>query len=206
MLEVSERLILERREFGHDRWDEVWEGELHMVPPPHGNHGRLEGKLFAFFDANWEAVGLGRVYLETGVMRLGATSQDVAGKLVPSDYRTPDLSFLLPERYDRFQGGWIVGGPDVALEILSPGDESRDKLPFYFSTGVREVAFVDRDSYEVEVFVARSSGFERVLGVAGWVASVVLGAELRRDADPSGRPLLRLRRSAEPSRVVTIGV
>src|SRR5437016_3842709 len=104
MLEVSEELLVKRRALGHDRWDEIWQGELHMVPPPHGKHGRLEAKLFAFFDTHWESLGLGRVYLETGVKRPEAPLQEVAGHPLPSDYRTPDLSFLLPERYGRFQG------------------------------------------------------------------------------------------------------
>ena len=32
--EVSEGELQERHRPGIDRWDEMWEGELHMVPPP----------------------------------------------------------------------------------------------------------------------------------------------------------------------------
>jgi len=34
MLEAPEELLAERRRKGHDRFDEVWEGVLHMLPPP----------------------------------------------------------------------------------------------------------------------------------------------------------------------------
>jgi Uma2 family endonuclease len=201
MLEVSEELLASRRELGHDRWDEMWEGELHMVPPPHERHGRLEGELFMFFKLHWEALGRGRVYLETGVKRPGVPLQEVAGERVPSNYRTPDLSFLLPELYNRVQGGWIVGGPDAVLEIVSPGDESRDKLPFYLSVGVREAIFVDRDSCAVEVQRAGSRGFEIVAPESsGWVRSAVLGTELRPEP---GRGILHLRRTDDTARALT---
>src|ERR1700722_3665714 len=133
MLEVPRSLLAERRRLGHDRWDEVWEGELHMVPAPHGRHQRLNDKLGVFFELHREQCGLGKTYPETGVKRPFAPPQRELGDDVPSDYRVPDRSFLLPESLGKFQGGWIVGGPEVVLEILSPGDESRAKLPFYSS-------------------------------------------------------------------------
>jgi Uma2 family endonuclease len=197
MLEVSEELLASRRERGHDRWDEMWEGELHMVPPPHQRHGRLEADLVVFFKLHWEALGLGRVYLETGVKRPGAPLQEVAGQRISSDYRTPDLSFLLPDHYDRVQDGWIVGGPSAVLEVVSPGDESRDKLPFYLSVGVQEAIFVDRDTCAVEVQRAGSKGFEIVAPESsGWVGSAVLRTELR---PQPGRGILHVRRTDDIS-------
>ena len=41
LVEVPATLVEERRRTGADRWDELWEGELHMVPPPSGPHQRL---------------------------------------------------------------------------------------------------------------------------------------------------------------------
>ena len=45
MLDVPESLLDERRRLGLDVFDEVWEGVLHMVPPPSGEHQRLELEL-----------------------------------------------------------------------------------------------------------------------------------------------------------------
>jgi Uma2 family endonuclease len=198
MLDVSEELLASRRELGHDRWDEMWEGELHMVPPPHERHGRLEADFVTFFKIHWEALGLGRVYLETGVKGPGVALQEVAGQRIPSNYRTPDLSFLLPDRQDRVQDGWIVGGPSAVLEVVSPGDESRDKLPFHLSVGVQEVIFVDRDSCAVEVQRAGPKGFAIVAPESsGWIRSAVLRTELRPEP---GRGILHVRRTDDTSR------
>ena len=203
---VPQELLEERRRLGHDRRDEVWEGVLHMVPPPHGAHGRLNDDLGVFFKLHWELEGLGKTYPETGVKRPGTPPHPDLGEGIPSDYRTPDRSFLLPERYERFLGGWIVGGPDVALEIVSPGDESRHKLPFFHAVGVREVILVDRQSREVEVFSAGPTGFVPVApDGAGWTASEVLETEFRREVDEAGYARLHVRRVDDPRRELLIG-
>lgn len=151
MLEVPEYLLEERRRLGHDRWDEMWDGELHMLPPPHGDHGRLNDRLGTFFLLHWEMVGLGRSYPETGVKR------------------------------------------------LSPGDESRAKLPFYLSVGVREVVLIDRRTRAVEVLRATDAGWAQVKPSEGWVRSDVLRSEWRTDG-----PVLHVRRWDEPARELRI--
>jgi Uma2 family endonuclease len=196
MVDVPRSFLEARRKAGLDRWDEVWEGELHMVPPPHGGHGRLNDQLGIFFGLHWEELGLGRTYVETGVKRPGAPPFSELGEDVPSDYRTPDRSFLLPPRYDRVVGGWIVGGPDVALEVESPGDETRKKLPFYAAVGVRELIIIGRESRQVEVLRSDGATFEAVAPTTdGWVTSAILRTQFR--TEPQG---LRIRRSDELAR------
>jgi Uma2 family endonuclease len=202
VMDVSEEFLAERHRLGHDRWDEMWEGVLHMPPPPHGEHGRLNDDLGVFFKVHWEASVLGRTYPETGVRRPGARWIKVAGEKVPSDYKTPDRSFLLPARYGRFKNGWIVGGPDAVLEIVSPGDESYEKLPFYSSIGVREAIYIHRVSREVELRRRGKTDWARVAPDAqGWFRSRVLDTDFKRE--PDGR--LRLRRTSEPSRETLVG-
>lgn len=205
-LDTPRSLLEARRRLGQDRWDEVWEGVLHMVPPPNEAHQELNDWLGVFFKTQWQALGAGRTRPETGVKRPGAPPQPELGADVPSDYRTPDRSFLLPDRYDRLQGGWIVGGPDAVLEIVSPGDESRDKLGFYLDVGVEEVILVDRATRQVEVLRAAEAGFEPVPpDGAGWVTSAVLGTQLRREVDDeSGAVRLHLRRTDAPERELVI--
>lgn len=205
MLEVPPALLAQRRRLGLDRRDEVWEGVLHMVPPPRCEHGRLNDQLGAFFLLHWEALGLGRSYPETGVKRPGAGFVPELGADVPEDYRTPDRSFLLPGRYDRVQGGWIVGGPDVVLEVVSPNDESREKLPFYRALGVTEVILIDRLTRAVEVLKAAARGFEAVApDPDGWVRCETLRTELRTEPDPLAGPALHVRRADEPGRELLI--
>ena len=49
-------------------------------------------------------------------------------------------------------GAFWYGGPDFAIEIVSPEDRSRDKLEFYASVGVRELLLVDHDPWKLELY------------------------------------------------------
>ena len=46
--EVPEYMLWERRRTGADRWDEMWEGVLHMAPAPNKRKGnnKVKGKRF----------------------------------------------------------------------------------------------------------------------------------------------------------------
>ncbi len=55
----------------------------------------------------------------------------------------------------------ICGPADFLVEIISPGDKSRDKLAFYAELGVRELLVVDRYPWSLELY--RLGGNELVL-------------------------------------------
>jgi Uma2 family endonuclease len=38
------------------------------------------------------------------------------------------------------------------VEVVSPGDRSRQKLPFYASVGTRELLVVDREPWQLELY------------------------------------------------------
>src|SRR3954451_21332658 len=115
MLEIPESLLAERRSRGVDRWDEMWEGVLHLVPQPTSWHQGFGAGLILALGPRAKALGLG-VYYETALYR------------TDEDYRVPDLAFVLPSQ--RAKRG-IERGAELLVEILSPNDESYDKLPFY---------------------------------------------------------------------------
>jgi Uma2 family endonuclease len=56
----------------------------------------------------------------------------------------------------------LVWNPTAAIvvEIVSPGDESRQKLGFYFRVGVEEVLIVDPDARAVDWFGRGRDAFE----------------------------------------------
>ena len=119
-----EALLERRRRLGQDRFDEVWEGVLHMNPAPSGKHGDLESQLHVLIRPLAAAAGLRmRGQFNHGEDR---------------DYRVPD-SGLHHDRADR------VYYPTAALviEIVSPGDETWEKLDFYAAHGVQELLIVD---------------------------------------------------------------
>lgn len=201
-VEVPEELIRDRRRRDVDKFDEMWDGELHMSPLPSWEHQRFDRGLARFFMLHWEDLGEGVTCSHVGVKAPGTPDVDVAGELVPRDYKGPDQVFLLKGHEDRVQGGWIVGPPDALIEIRSPGDETYKKFPFYHSLGVPEVIVVHRDTKGVEVYMRGPVEYDRVpTDPDGSVASRILDTSFRTELDPgSKKPVLRLRRLRFPDR------
>jgi Uma2 family endonuclease len=120
-----EALLERRRQAGADRFDEVWEGVYHMVPGPSFEHARLEAQLLAVLRAPAGAAGL----IVTGQFNLGEGEDD---------FRVPDGGLHRPGA-----GGTWQPTAALVIEIVSPGDQSWQKLPFYAKHNVDEVLIVD---------------------------------------------------------------
>ncbi len=121
-----EQLLERRRRAGVDRRDEVWEGVLHMAPAPHSHHARLQWQLALLLDPPARAAGLE----PSSEFNLGD----------PEDYRIPDAGL-----HDLPPDGLYLSTAAVAIEILSPGDETFEKLPFYAAHQVQELLIIDPD-------------------------------------------------------------
>ncbi len=162
-LEAPEQLLAERRRLGLDGRDEMWEGELHMVPPPSFSHQSRGGRLLR---------ALGPVADEAGL-----EIAPEAGLYAADDaWRVPDLVVVRPEQV--VQRG-VEGGAVLAVEIRSPGDETDAKLPFYARFGVEELLIVDRDTATVQLLRLTDGSLVPVApDAAGWVLSA-LGVAFR---------------------------
>lgn len=127
-----------RRALDQDLYDEVWGGDYHVAPAPHGRHGQVDFELVRLLGPYAAAAGL----RGSGPCTIGK----------PDDYRVPDQAYFRDTPS-------AVYHPTAAVvvEIVSPGDESRAKFDFYFRAGVDEVFVVDPDGRTVEVF-ARGDG------------------------------------------------
>ncbi|HKB03189.1 MAG TPA: Uma2 family endonuclease [Gemmataceae bacterium] len=132
---------------GLSQRDEVWEGVTVVMPLPTLEHQdivaffvRVFGKLF---DLN-----------DPVTVQAGANVSDrVEGW--ETNYREPDFVFVRAGGRARACGTHWCGGPDFLAEVVSPQDQSRDKLPFYESIGTREVLIVDRDPWQLELYQLR---------------------------------------------------
>lgn len=120
----------ERARLGIDRWDELWEGVLHMVPPPAGRRQRFGTRLAAALLPGAADRGL-LISYETGVWR------------ADDDYRIPDLAVYAREIASE-RG--VEGPPLLVVEIRSPHDETDAKIVWYLALGVAEVVVIERDS------------------------------------------------------------
>jgi len=121
-----EALLERRRHAGVDRLDEVWQGVRHVVPGPSFEHARVSQHLAVLLDGPARDAGL-----------LAAVSEFNLGES-EHDFRVPDGGLHRPGA----AGVWLATAA-VVVEILSPGDESRQKLPFYAEHHVDEVLLVD---------------------------------------------------------------
>src|SRR5437879_389248 len=68
------------------------------------------------------------------------------------NYRVPDVAvFLNDTKAENLDTRWL-GGPDFGVEIISPDDRTREKIPFYDKVGTRELLIVDRDPWGIELY------------------------------------------------------
>jgi len=134
-----------------DHLDEVWEGVLHMSPPPHGLHGECLGWISMVLRLQATRHGFGRVSIEAGVRRPGS------GR---SDDRVPDVS-LLPPGYE-YVDGWVEDSALLVVEVRSPREEVLQKLDFYAERGVAEVLHIDYRERRAEVFRREGKSFMAV--------------------------------------------
>ncbi len=160
-----------RKRRGLDRWDEMWEGELHMAPAPNFDHQSLESDLESYLKKHWAERIRAKVLHQVNVASLGGW---------PDDFRIPDLVLITRKRMEINRGECLEGAPDVIVEILSPGDETREKFPFYAELSVPEVWVIDRDTKEPEVHLLRGGKYRKQRPVAGgWLRSPATGIEMR---------------------------
>ncbi|MHB1539595.1 MAG: Uma2 family endonuclease [Solirubrobacteraceae bacterium] len=127
-----EELLERRRRLRLDQRDEVWDGVLHVNPPPSYKHERIASSLHRLLGPFADAAGFELV----GMVGVG----------VKNDNRVPDLALQRPEDA---QPQWQQTAA-LAVEIISPGDETMDKLPFYAAHDVDELLIVDPQTRSVQ--------------------------------------------------------
>src|SRR5262245_25481128 len=143
---VPPDILAWRKKTGAHKFDELWDGVLHMPPMPNRDHQDLEGSLEMYLRVHWGKPNEGKVYHQINLAPIGGW---------PNNFRIPDLLLLKPERFAIDRNEYFEGAPDVVIEIRSPGDETYEKLDFYRELGVPEVWVIDRDTKEPEVHVLK---------------------------------------------------
>jgi Uma2 family endonuclease len=142
LLEPDPKWLEERRRLGRDRFDEVWDGVLHVVPSPNAEHQGFEGDLEAVLRPLVIPLGF-KVFHNLDL--LDRTKGDF-------NYRQPDIAIVSPS--DVMSRG-INGHAELVIEIRSPNDESYEKVPFYEMCKIPEYWIVHPVTRELEVFVLR---------------------------------------------------
>lgn len=182
-----------RERTGADRFDEMWEGVLHMTPSPSFRHQSHASRILTFFVEVWCPRTGGAAVMQANVSTQERWDQD---------YRIPDVSVMLPDRVPHGEAMFVR--PTVVFEIRSPGDETYEKLPFYAAVGVEAVVVVERDTKAVQVFAVSAGNSVLVPPSAdGWMLIAPVDVELRAESIESGSTLhLRLRGKPESARAI----
>ena len=193
--DLEKRLIRKRRAIGSDRFDEVWDGVYVMSPVADNEHSDVIADLIFVFKS--ALLGLPGVRVSAAVNL--SDREDEWRK----NYRCPDLAVFFAENTARDKGSHWLGGPDFAVEIVSPRDRSRKKLDFYAKVGVRELLLVDRKPWALELYRLIDGGLKLVGKLTpdptGSLSSEVLPVSFRLlPADP--RPMIEVTQTQDGQR------
>ncbi len=131
---------------------ELVRGEISTQMSPMGaQHGEVAGAVFAALFNFVRGQKLGKVYAaETGFI----LSQN------PATVRAPDAAFVSRERavQQRRPEGYFEGAPDLAVEVVSPGDRDEEvqrKVMDYLEAGTKLVWIVRPRTETVTVYRSR---------------------------------------------------
>jgi Uma2 family endonuclease len=127
---------------------ELVQGELREMPPSGHTHGRVAIKFSWPLAQFVEEHDLGEVYAaETGFLLAEA----------PDTVRGADAAFVLQARVVEVtdERGYFPGAPDLAVEVISPGDRYTDveaKVEEWLKAGCRMVVVVNPRNRTVKVY------------------------------------------------------
>jgi Uma2 family endonuclease len=148
---IQEKLVT-AEEFAAMRDDgtlhDLVRGVVIEVSRPKPLHSILQARLARFIDAFVDERKLGIVTTEGGYVLARN----------PDTVRGPDVAFLSKKRLpDPDLNEYIPIGPDLAVEIVSPGDtatEVLDKVALYFGAGTHIVWVIYPDKRQVYVYTS----------------------------------------------------
>jgi Uma2 family endonuclease len=141
---VEEQILVERAASDGHRHDEVWEGVYIMTPLPNSDHQDIVGELDSILRRLIRRPRLGHVFP-------GVNLSD-RNEGWEKNFREPDVAVFLHDGKAVNHGTHWQGPADFLVEIMSPGERTREKIPFYSSIGVVELLIIDRAPWTLELY------------------------------------------------------
>jgi len=154
---------------------ELLDGDILVVPSPTTAHQRVSRNLEYLLIGICRRHGLGAIY--------HAPVDVVFGHGADREVAVPDIVFVSKRRLAIVTPKEIQGDPDLVVEILSPGTETRDrgyKQALYARYGVREYWLIDPQEQRLEVYRHRQGALKLIETLE---AGDVLRSPLLADAD-----------------------
>jgi Uma2 family endonuclease len=131
---------------------EIMNGVLIMAPSPEADHQSAVIRLSHYLLLAVEFTGLGRVLAAPFDVRL--TSDRVV---------QPDVLVVLNTNLHKLTNKYMVGSPDLAIEVASPGTAIYDRLSkfeAYEQAGVTEYWIVHPQEKTIEVLILENKGYQ----------------------------------------------
>ncbi|MBX3071882.1 MAG: Uma2 family endonuclease [Thermomicrobiales bacterium] len=122
---------------------EIIEGELHVSPAPVRDHQFLVKRVLGLLVREIDDKGHGEAF-----------PGPVDVRFSPGDQMQPDVIALSNGRPDAYQDHVMHGAPDIVVEILSPSNESYDRVEkrrLYEVNGVAEYWIIDPTSRDMTI-------------------------------------------------------
>ncbi|MCA9882290.1 MAG: Uma2 family endonuclease [Anaerolineae bacterium] len=130
---------------------ELIEGEIVEMSPPTARNSELAAKLTILIGSY--------VYLHNLGYMLSA---DGGYTLSPGTIRIPDCSFISKDRFPDGLPERIEGGPDLAVEVISPSETATaimKKVRMYLDAGTRLVWVIYPEDRVVDVYQPTENGY-----------------------------------------------
>jgi Uma2 family endonuclease len=127
------------------------DGEVIAMSPVSATHQDIANFLAALLRFFVEAKGLGTVLTAPVLMKLDSR---------PSG-REPDIAFVASQHTHRLKKVFLDGPADVAVEVISPDSQTRDRRDKYYEyekAGVREYWLIDPTRKQAEFYELGSDG------------------------------------------------
>ena len=127
---------------------ELVEGELVVMAPAGGRHGRIAHRAAVFITNHVLNRDMGEVF---------AAGTGFLLRRDPDTVRAPDVAFVSSERLgtDEAPAGFLKMAPDLAVEVVSPSDSAaavQSKVEDWLGAGTRLVWVVYPDTRSVTVY------------------------------------------------------
>jgi Uma2 family endonuclease len=137
---------------------ELVKGELRKMTPAGTRHGSIISRLLAALVQHVDAQALGEVFGPDSGFKIADS---------PDTVRAPDVAFVREERipHGELTEKFWPGGPDLAVEVISPADtlyELDEKVEEYMTSGVALVWVVNPKKRTITVY--RPGASPEVLG------------------------------------------
>lgn len=130
---------------------ELVDGEVWVTPPPGEEHGVVAAEILLSLGNHVRSHALGRVLAAETGFRIGTD---------PDTVLAPDAAFVSRERIEQaaIGKGYRLGAPDLAVEVVSPGDtfaKVETKVARYLDAGCRMVVVVNPERRAATVYRSR---------------------------------------------------